>query len=49
MSKLTGPSVALLKQRLRDGATQREVADEFGVASPTISHIVAGRTWRHVA
>jgi DNA-binding CsgD family transcriptional regulator len=48
-ARLTEAQVTLIKSRLREGATQRELAREFGVAEPTVSHIVAGRTWRQVA
>lgn len=30
------------------GLTQAEIAKKFGLSQPTISHIVSGKTWRHL-
>lgn len=36
-------------RRIRaSSSTQKELAREFGVSGPTISHIRSGKTWRHV-
>jgi hypothetical protein len=49
LARLDETKVSLIKDGIRSGKTQRAMAKEFMVSEPTISHIVAGRTWRHVA
>lgn len=44
-AKLTEDDVAEIRERLENGKTQYEVADEFDVSQPTISHIVTERNW----
>ena len=48
-AKLTADRVALIKRELLDGAKVGAVAKKYGVSSPTIGDIKAGRHWAHVA
>jgi len=48
-ARLTEAQVSVIKSRVREGSTQRELAREFGVAEQTVNHIVVGRTWKQVA
>lgn len=48
-SKLDATQVARLKARIRDGATDKVIAAEFGVHVATVWCIRTGRNWRHVA
>jgi uncharacterized C2H2 Zn-finger protein len=46
---LTSAQVVEIRRRYAvGGITQLELAREYGVARPTISHVVAGRHWRHI-
>lgn len=47
-SKLTADEVAEIKEKLSEGATQTELAEEYGVSRPTVTHIDRGNTWNHV-
>ena len=47
--RLTEDDVRIIRQRLAAGVRWIDIAVEFGVAKPTVSHIAAGRTWQHVA
>ena len=47
-SKLTASKIRAIRRRLAAGENQTNVAAAFGVSRPTISHIVAGKTWSHV-
>jgi len=44
-AKLTEEDVREIRRRLRAGATQTELALEYGVALSNIGHIVHGRSW----
>jgi len=44
--RLTAEKAAEIRARHKAGVTQRELAQEFGVARVTITHIIQGRTWR---
>lgn len=49
MSKLTADAVREIRARYAAGsATQEQLAAEFGVSSPHICGILAGKFWRHV-
>lgn len=48
-AKLCEAQVAEIKQALRARVSQRALAQQYGVAIPTIGSISSGRTWRHVA
>ncbi len=47
-SRLTEDDVRCIKNLLLAGATQKMIANQFGVSVPTISHINNGRRWSHV-
>lgn len=47
-TKLTESDVLEIRERLKDGASQRELAYIFDVDKGTIANIVQGRTWRHI-
>ena len=44
-SKLTAEIVAECRRRYTAGETHRRLAAEFGVAQPTLSNAITGRTW----
>ena|SRR3990167_1266743 len=49
-SKLTEAKVATIRRLYRSGLrTQVELAKQFGVIQGNISHIIVGRSWKHVA
>lgn len=45
---LTDANVREIKQRLRDGESQRQIAESFGIRQPTVSDIKRGLTWSHI-
>ena len=45
---ITEDDVAEIKQRLRSGESQLEIADDYHVHPSTISNINTGKVWRHV-
>lgn len=45
-AKLTESDVLKIRELVRTGVSQREIARRFGVVQGVIGHIVAGRTWR---
>mgnify|MGYP000010467482 CR=1 FL=1 len=47
-ARLSAADVALIRERLAAGETQRDVARAFGVSAPTISRISTGDRWTHV-
>jgi hypothetical protein len=47
-AKLTEKDVSEIKLMLNKGATNREIADHFGVDKRAIWGIAAGRVWQHV-
>lgn len=47
-AKLTEEQVRAIKQELRAGKKQREIANEFGITVSLVSSIHLGRTWGHV-
>jgi DNA-binding XRE family transcriptional regulator len=47
-AKLNYPVVREVRRRLAAGATQREVAQEFGVSRSCISDVQTGRCWSEV-
>jgi hypothetical protein len=48
-AKLTERQVAEIRNRAARGELQRTLASEYGVSKPTISRIVNGGGWAHVA
>lgn len=46
--RLTEDEVRTIRQRLAAHVRWLDIATEFGVSKPTVSHIAAGRTWQHV-
>lgn len=46
-SKLTESDVVTIRRRYSEGATQSEIAADYGVCRGTISSVVRGKTWRH--
>lgn len=48
MAKLTNAQVVEIRKMRSEGATQFDIAKEFGVARQTISHILCGDTWASV-
>ena len=47
-SKLTESDIILIRQSLKNGLTQKEIAKSFEVHITTIARIFNGRTWIHV-
>lgn len=47
-SKLTAPEIKAIRTAAAAGASHLALATHYGVSQPTISNIVARRTWRHV-
>ena len=47
-SKLTEADVRIIKGLLRDGHTQSQIAERFGISASAVGHIRQGSTWRHV-
>ena len=45
---LTEAKVLKLRQLLREGRTQKEVAAIIGVSKSAVKHVSKGRTWKHV-
>ena len=45
-SKLKEAQIPVIRQRLRDGFNQHQVADEFGVSNSTISLISRNHIWK---
>jgi hypothetical protein len=46
---LTVADVRALRVAVQRGESQRRVAQRFGVSQPTVSRIVRGKTWGHLA
>lgn len=49
ISKLSSCDVTEIRCLHVLGATQRAIAEVFGVAQTTIGQVLRGETWRHVA
>lgn len=47
-AKLTAEDVRSIRLQVREGRRQDALAKEFGVTGGCISHVVTGRTWRHL-
>lgn len=47
-AKLHEEQVIVLRERYAAGADARELAAEYGIAIPTLRHIVLGLKWKHV-
>lgn len=47
-TKLTPNQVREIQERVANGETQMSLAEEFGVAQTTISHIKCGRVWKEI-
>jgi hypothetical protein len=47
-SKLCGKSVTRIRESYLFGATQKDLADTYGVSQVTISKAIRRQTWRHV-
>lgn len=48
MSKLRDAQIPLIRARIADGATQRQIAAEFSISPTIIYQIKKGQIWRHV-
>ena len=48
-AKLTEYAVREIRVLAGYGVRQRELATQFGVHQVTVSNVVCGKTWRHVA
>lgn len=49
MAKLTEQDVLAIRQKYAVGdVLQRQLASEYGVSRPRISHIISGTNWKHV-
>ena len=49
-AKLTDRKVLEIRRRHKGGAvTLQQLAEEYGVVPGTISHVVKGKTWRHLS
>ncbi len=47
-AKLTEGQVVLLRQAYAMGAETKSLANQFGIAVPTLRQIVLGLKWKHV-
>lgn len=47
-SKLTTIQVIEIRQRYRDGVSQRALSKEYGITKSGIQHVVRRQTWRHI-
>ena len=47
-ARLTEPLVLAMRERRREGAYFREIAEEFGIPKLTVYDAVTGKTWSHV-
>lgn len=47
-SRLTDADVVSIRMEAQSGRIHEEIARDFGVSQPTVSSIVARRTWTHV-
>lgn len=48
-AKVSEEDVALIRRLVRGGITQASVARQFDIDPSTVSNIVRGRNWKHVA
>jgi IS30 family transposase len=48
-SKLTADTIRHIRQWHADGASLREIADDYGVSHQCIHQIVHRKTWKHIA
>lgn len=48
-SKLNDDSVRRIREMAASGQSQSSIAKKFGVSQTAVSHIVLGKTWKHVA
>lgn len=46
-SQLTQEDVDEIRERVENGESQYEIADEFGISQPTVSQLVIGLIWGH--
>lgn len=49
LSKLTSAAVREIRRLYAEGFQQSDIAGSFGVNQATVSRVVSGRSWRHVA
>jgi hypothetical protein len=47
-AKLTDADVLRISERYADGATQKQLASEFGISQTEVGNILRGRSWKHV-
>jgi hypothetical protein len=47
-SRLTPDDVRRIRAMRAGGAMYKDIASAFGVATPTVQHIVSGKNWSHV-
>ena len=47
-AKLNEETVLVLKKRMRDGARNKDLAEEYGLHINTLSKIRNGYLWKHV-
>ncbi len=47
--RLTEDDVRTIRRRLAERVRWIDIAAEFGISKPAVSHIAAGRTWTHVS
>jgi hypothetical protein len=48
MAKLSEDDARAILRQLRQGRLQREIAAEFGITQPQVSHILHGKSWKHL-
>ena len=49
LAKLTASQARDARRMRAEGVSAREIAARFGVSVQAITHIIAGRSWRHLA
>ncbi|MDP3417874.1 hypothetical protein [Falsiroseomonas sp.] len=45
---LNADAVSELRAMFRDGVPRQHIANQFGVAVPTVYAIASGRLWKHI-
>lgn len=48
-AKLTEHNIPIIRMLCANGIPQKEVARDYGVSDVAISHIIAGKSWTHIA
>lgn len=47
-SKFSNDEIPVIKEKIKTGVSQSEIAKQYGVCKSAISHINNGRNWKHI-